>query len=95
MPQADQERYLKKKEQVGEGGITAGNDNFANCKGIYKLTDEQAATKKEKDLKEKEERDLKKQIRADQKAALKAKGKAGLRSTSVVKEKVTTGETKE
>jgi len=80
---------------VGEGGITAGNDNFANCKGIYKLTDEQAATKKEKDLKEKEERDLKKQIRADQKAALKAKGKAGLRSTSVAKEKVTTGETKE
>jgi len=95
VPQADQERYLKKKEQVGEGGITAGNDNFANCKGIYKLTDEQAATKKEKDLKEKEERDLKKQIRADQKAALKAKGKAGLRSTSVAKEKVTTGETKE
>ena len=40
---------------MGEGGITAGNDNFANCKGIYKLTDEQAATKKEKDLKEKEE----------------------------------------
>ena len=83
VPQADQERYLKKKEQVGEGGITSGVDDFSSCKGVYMLTDAQAQVKKERDAKEAEERAQKKKQRADQKAALKAKGKAGLRSTSV------------
>ena len=28
VPEADQEKYLKKKEAVGEGGITAGESNL-------------------------------------------------------------------
>jgi len=92
---ADQEKYLKKKEMVGEGGITSGMDNFDTCTGLYKLTKEQALVKKERDAKEQDERNAKKERRAAQKAALKARGKAGLRSTSVKKQQQQEGEGKE
>ena len=95
VPQADQEKYLKKKEMVGEGGITSGMDNFDTCTGLYKLTKEQALVKKERDAKEQDERNAKKERRAAQKAALKARGKAGLRSTSVKKQQQQEGEGKE
>ena len=43
VPASDQQKYLAKKEAVGEGGVTSGVDDFSTCKGTYKLTDEQAA----------------------------------------------------
>ena len=95
VPQADQDKYLKKKEMVGEGGITSGVDNFDTCTGLYKLTEEQALVKKERDAKEQDERNAKKERRAAQKAALKARGKAGLRSTSVKQQQQQGGEGKE
>lgn len=82
VPKEDQERYLKKKEQVGEGGVTSGLD-LSQVTGRYLLTPEATEAKVKRDAEEKARVAALKEERKRKKEALQSAGKSGLRSTSV------------
>lgn len=81
VPKEDRDYYRKRKEQVGEGGLTSGID-LSSLTGRYLLSEAETQAKIKREAEEAAARKERKLERKRQKAALQSAGQSGLRSAS-------------